>query len=154
MIGKKKNPAPASQKATTAEIDTLIGKGTTVRGDMAFEGGLHIEGTVVGNIRAQTEGGGPAMLILNESGAIEGDVEVSNMLINGSVTGDIYASGHAELAPNARIKGNVYYQTIEMAAGSQINGNLVHRSPDEIKKKPVGVVTNQNKKPEAVGGKS
>lgn len=151
MIGKK-NPPP-SKKPATAEVDTLIGKGTTVKGDMVFEGGLHIEGAVVGNIRAQTEGGS-AMLILNDSGSVEGDVEVSNMLINGAVKGDIYASGHAELAPNARITGNVYYQTIEMASGAQINGNLVHRSPEDIKKKPVGLVSTSGKKAEAASGKS
>lgn len=154
MIGRKSTPP---SKPTTAEVDTLIGKGTTVRGDMAFEGGLHVEGAIVGNVRGQQSDGakGGAMLILNESGSIEGDVEVSNMLINGSVTGDIYASGHAELAPNARINGNVYYQTIEMASGAQINGNLVHRAPEEIKKKPVGLVSNHDKKKvEAAGGKS
>ena len=151
MIGKK-NPPP--KKAATAEVDTLIGKGTTVKGDLVFEGGLHVEGSIVGNVRANTESGN-AMLILNETGNIEGDIEVSNMLINGSVIGDIYAGGHAELAPNARIKGNVYYQTIEMAVGAQINGNLVHRDPEELKKKPVGLVSNQGKKKaEVAGGKS
>ena len=152
MIGKK---TPPPKKATTAEVDTLIGQNTTVKGDLSFEGGLHVEGSVIGNVRAHSEG--KPMLILNESGSIEGDVEVPNMLINGTVIGDVYAAGHAELAPNARIKGNVYYQTIEMAVGAQINGNLVHRDPSEAKpssNKPVGLVSTGNKKADASGGKS
>ena len=149
MIGKK--PAPP-KKATTAEVDTLIGKNTTIKGDLAFDGGLHVEGKIIGNVRAESEG--KPMLILNESGSIEGDVEVPNMLVNGTVIGDVYAAGHAELAPNARIKGNVYYQTIEMAVGAQINGNLVHRDASETKTKPVGLVSTSSKKAEASGGKS
>lgn len=149
MLGKKPSPP---KKATTAEVDTLIGQNTTVKGDLAFDGGLHVEGTIVGNVRAQSDG--KPMLILNEGGCIEGDVEVPNMLVNGTVIGDIYASGHAELAPNARIKGNVYYQTIEMAVGAQINGNLVHRDAAEVKAKPVSLASAPGKKAEASGGKS
>ena len=49
------------------------------------------------------------------------------MILNGSVQGDVYASEHIELAPNARITGNVYYNLIEMAMGAEVNGNLVHQ---------------------------
>jgi cytoskeletal protein CcmA (bactofilin family) len=38
---------------------------------------------------------------------------------------------HIELAPQARVKGNVYYSLIEMAMGAEVNGSLVHRSESE-----------------------
>ena len=148
MIGKKKvKPV----KAKTAEVDTLIGHATTVKGDLTFDGGLHVEGVIIGNVRSQGEG--KAMLILNESGSIEGDVEVANLLINGTVTGDVYSVGHCELAPNARINGNVYYKILEMAVGAQINGNLVHR-PDMADSKTVDFPGKSKKNNKAAGGDS
>ncbi|MGV6859236.1 MAG: bactofilin family protein [bacterium] len=146
MIGRKK-AAPAKTK--TAEVDTLIGQETTVKGDLSFSGGLHVEGKIIGNVRS-SQGEGKAMLILNESGSIEGDVEVANMLINGTVTGDVYSTEHCELAPNARINGNVYYKIIEMAVGAQINGNLVHR-PEAEASKTIDFVSKDGGKGKAAG---
>jgi cytoskeletal protein CcmA (bactofilin family) len=42
------------------------------------------------------------------------------------VTGDVHAVEHVELAPQARIRGDVYYNLIEMAIGAEVNGSLVH----------------------------
>lgn len=123
MFGGKKKPK------TTARIETLIGQHTEIRGDVVFSGGLHVDGTVKGNVVA--EGGAESVLSLSERGTIEGEVRVPNTMINGAVIGDVYAENHVELAPQARVKGNVYYSLIEMAMGAEVNGNLVHRSETE-----------------------
>jgi len=123
MFGGKKKPK------TTARIETLIGQHTEIRGDVVFSGGLHVDGTVKGNVIA--EGGAESVLSLSERGTIEGEVRVPNIMINGTVIGDVYAENHIELAPQARVKGNVYYSLIEMAMGAEVNGNLVHRSETE-----------------------
>lgn len=49
------------------------------------------------------------------------------MIINGTVNGDVYATAHLELAEKAAINGSVYYNLIQMAVGSSVNGNLVHQ---------------------------
>ena len=51
------------------------------------------------------------------------------------VEGDVYSSDHIELAAKARVVGNVYYNLIEMVMGSEVNGSLLHRSPEELKPK-------------------
>lgn len=124
MFGGKKKPK------TTARIETLIGQHTEIRGDVVFSGGLHVDGTVKGNVIAEG-GGAESVLSLSERGTIEGEVRVPNIMINGAVIGDVYADNHIELAPQARVKGNVYYSLIEMAMGAEVNGNLVHRSETE-----------------------
>ncbi|UCE89827.1 MAG: polymer-forming cytoskeletal protein [Pseudomonadota bacterium] len=123
MWGNAKNPKPAKQ---SAKIDTLIGQNTEVRGDIVFSGGLHVDGIVRGNVIAE-EGSG-SLLTLSERGQIEGDVKVPNVVLNGTIVGDVHAPGHIELAAQARVNGNVYYSLIEMAMGAEVNGNLVHRS--------------------------
>ena len=123
MLGRKKG-----RKARSTRVDTLIGRTTTVKGDLTFAGSLHVEGTIIGNVRVENDES--AILVLDEDGMIEGDVDVPNLIVNGMVQGDIFSGGHAELLPKARIKGNVYYSLIEMAVGSEVNGSLVHRKEE------------------------
>lgn len=122
MWGKK-------QPSKSAKIDTLIGQNTEIHGDVIFTGGLHVDGTIRGNVRA--ENGSGSVLSLSERGVIEGEVKVPNVVLNGSVIGDVHASEHIELAPHARVTGNVYYKVIEMARGAEVNGSLVHRGEGE-----------------------
>lgn len=121
MFGKKK----AFQ---SARIDTLIGQGTEIKGNLVFTGGLHVDGSIIGNVMA--EEGSSAILILSEFGRIEGEVKVPNIVLNGEIVGDVYGSTRVELAPKSRIKGSVYYNLIEMSIGAEVNGGLVHRSSD------------------------
>ena len=118
MFGKKK-------AFHSAQIDTLVGQGTEITGDLAFTGGLHVDGRIIGNVVA--EEGSSALLILSEFGRIEGEVRAPNMVLNGEVVGDVYGSSRVELAPKARIKGNVYYNLLEMSIGAEVNGGLLHR---------------------------
>lgn len=119
MFFGKKNTRQNSQ------IDSLIGSGTELHGDVHFKDGLHIDGTVKGNVVAEGEN---SMLTMSEEGRIEGEVRVHSLVLNGEVVGDVYASEHIELAPAARVTGNVYYNLIEMAMGAEVNGNLVHKA--------------------------
>ena len=108
----------------STKIDSLIGKQTELHGDIRFNGGLHVDGTVKGNVIS--EGDASSVLTLSPGGRIEGEVKVPNVRLNGIVVGNVYASGHIELASNARVTGNVYYTLIEMAMGAEVNGSLVH----------------------------
>lgn len=129
MLGKGKKE---KQKGT--RIDTLIGQHTEVQGDILFSGGLHVDGTIKGNVIGDKENG--STLSLSERGLIEGKVEVPNIVLNGSVVGDVYASNHIELAPDGRVTGNVYYHLIEMKRGAEVNGNLVHQGEGNSSREP------------------
>ncbi|MGA9342578.1 MAG: polymer-forming cytoskeletal protein [Rhodanobacteraceae bacterium] len=107
-----------------AAITTLIAEGTVIRGDVQFSGGLHLDGMIEGSINAD---GADAVLTLSEKGRVNGEIRTSNAVINGAVSGDVVATERLELAPNARVEGNVYYKVLEMAAGAQINGKMLYR---------------------------
>lgn len=107
-----------------SKIETLIGNTIVIRGDLIFSGGLHIDGKIIGNVIA--EDGSNSMMILSDHGSIEGEVRVPYVVLNGEVIGDVYATERVELSAKAQVKGNVFYNLLEMALGSQVNGNLVH----------------------------
>jgi len=122
MLGRKKR---------TAKIDSLIGQNTEIHGDIVFTGGLHVDGKVIGNVKATDPG---SLLTISDQGTIEGEVKIPNVVLNGQVIGDVYATERVELAPQARVNGNVYYNLIEMAIGAEVNGKLVHRTEGENRK--------------------
>ena len=111
------------QTKRNSDIDSLVGSHTKIKGDIHFSGGLHIDGTIVGNVVAETEN---SMLTTSENCRIEGDVKVHHIVLNGEVVGDVHALEHVELAANARVTGNVYYKVIEMMMGAEVNGSLIH----------------------------
>jgi len=111
------------RKQASTRIDTLLGKAATVNGDLEFAGGLHLDGRINGNVRSSAEDGGA--LSVSESGFIEGNVEVTNIVMNGTVNGDMHARERLQLGGKARVNGNVHYGVIEMAPGAVITGKLV-----------------------------
>ena len=111
------------RKVTSTRIDTLLGKTANLQGDLEFSGGLHLDGRVNGNVRSNAADGGA--LSVSESGFIEGRVEVTNIVMNGTVNGDMYARDRLVLGEKARVNGNVHYGVIEMASGAVITGKLI-----------------------------
>jgi len=110
-----------------ARIDTLIGKSTRIQGDVEFSGGMHLDGSVSGHVRASEESG--SSLEVSESGCIEGSVVAAHVIVNGLVRGDIHGRERVVLGATARVYGNVYYGLIESASGAEIRGTLVPLVP-------------------------
>jgi len=111
-----------------ARIDTLIGKAAHIHGDIEFAGGMHLDGSIVGNVRSDRAPG--STLSVSEGGSIEGMVDVPNVHLDGTVKGDIHAPGRVVLGATARVEGNLYYGVIEMTLGAQIMGKLMQVAPE------------------------
>ena len=105
----------------------MIGPKTRINGDVEFVGGFHLDGYINGNVVGETRS--DAILSVSEDGCIEGSVIAPDVLLNGTVKGNIDASDRVELGSKARVLGNVHYAVIETAVGAQINGKLIHRAP-------------------------
>jgi len=115
----KKSPKPQNR------IDSLIGAGTSIEGDVNFSGGLRIDGQVKGNVRAT--GDEASTLVISEHACIEGEVGVSHVVVNGTVIGPVRSSEFLELQPKARVTGDVEYNSIEMHLGAVVQGRLIHQ---------------------------
>jgi cytoskeletal protein CcmA (bactofilin family) len=124
------NNSNTNSKRKMTKVETLVGEGTSVSGDLTFSGGLHVDGTVRGNIIA-ANGDSVAMLVVGEHGRIEGEVNVPHVVISGAIVGDVRAAESVELTPNSQVTGNIYYTRIEMAMGAAVNGQLIHVSQEK-----------------------
>jgi len=116
------------KEINTTNVSTIIGEGTVVQGDIIYEGGLHIDGKIEGNISAQA--GSVATLTLSKLGSVHGNIDVPTIVIDGEVQGDVIASERVQLIANSRITGNVKYNLIEMEVGAEVNGQLLRQEGD------------------------
>jgi len=119
MLNRRRNDR--NDRNNTSHETSLIARGTVVRGDLRFSGALHLDGRIEGTVLGE---GDDAMFTLSEHGQVHGEIHVPQAVINGHVTGDVVVSVRLELAPQARIDGDLRYHTLEMAAGAQVNGRI------------------------------
>ena len=106
---------------------TLIANNCEMVGDVHFSDQLLVNGVIKGNVYAQE--GSKAVVTISEKGRVKGEIRAPKVIVNGKVFGDIHSDKHVELASKAEIKGNVYYNMIEMVMGSRVDGNLVYVKP-------------------------
>lgn len=120
MFRGKKGNTPQSS------IDSLIGAGTRIEGNVTFSGGLRVDGEVRGNISCIN--GLEGTLVISEKASVEGAISVGHLVINGTVIGPVTAGESLELLPSARVTGDVEYHQIEMQQGAVIQGRMVHQT--------------------------
>jgi cytoskeletal protein CcmA (bactofilin family) len=120
MFSKKDKPNKPQNR-----IDSLIGAGSVIRGEMTFEGGLRVDGHIHGNVISAD--GKPGTLVLSEAARIEGEIRVSHVVINGTVVGPVHAADYVELQSKANVTGDVHYRTLEMQLGAVVQGRLVYQ---------------------------
>lgn len=114
-------------------IDTLIGVNTNIIGDISFSGGLRVDGHITGNVIATDDE--HSTLVLSDAGSIQGKIKVANIIINGTVTGPIYAQGYLELQAKAKVYGDVHYGSLEIQLGASVEGKMIHQDKPESKNK-------------------
>jgi len=105
-------------------IDSLIGVGTRVNGDIHFTGGLRVDGEVTGSVIADPAKA--STLVLSEQAQVHGEISVTHLVVNGKVTGPVQASEYLELQSKAKVTGDVRYKTLEIQLGAIVEGKLVH----------------------------
>lgn len=114
-----------------SRIDSLIGAGTRIEGNVTFVGGLRVDGEIAGNVTAADEQA--STLVVSEKARIDGEIRVSHLVVNGAINGPVHAAEFLELQARSRVNGDVHYNTLEMQLGAVVEGRLVHRSSESAK---------------------
>lgn len=114
-------------------VQCLLGEQIEMRGDLTIAGGLHVDGTILGNVMTPEDKTG--RLTLSNSGLIEGNVRVTNADIDGTIKGDITVTEQITLHKNARVEGNIHYRRVEINKGAQINGKMISNNAEPVQNK-------------------
>src|SRR5688500_573925 len=111
-------------------IDSLIGATTRIEGNVIFTGGLRVDGMVRGNVASVAEQ--PGTLVVSAEARIDGEVQAAHIVVNGTINGPVHATETLELQAGSKVKGDVFYKSIEIHQGAVVEGRLVHH-PAEMK---------------------
>ncbi len=114
--------------------NTLIGAGTTIKGDLISNGDVRIDGTLIGNIT------GSAKVLIGQDGVVQGDVEGLQADIQGKVTGKLQIRELLNLRGDAVIRGNIHAGKLQIEPSVTFNGqchmgkeaSVVEMASDEI----------------------
>jgi len=111
---------PASGSAS------LIGAGTSMKGDITSNGDLRIDGTLVGNIHCS------AKVVIGANGVVEGDISGQQADIMGTVTGTIKVKDLLQLKSSCVVNGNLQSAKLQIEPSASFNGQC-HMTPEETK---------------------
>ena len=112
-------------------IDSLVGAGTKVEGNVSFTGGLRVDGEIKGNVIAEPSRA--STLVLSEHARVDGEIKVTHLVVNGTIVGPVHAAEYLELQSKAKVTGDVHYKTLEIQLGAIVEGKLIHLAEAEDK---------------------
>jgi len=101
----------------TNEINALLGKGSEFEGKLSFEGTVRIDGQFKGEIFSDD------VLIVGEGAKVEAEVKVNQVIVYGSVQGNVYAPGGVKLHAPARLTGSISTKSLTIDEGVIFDGS-------------------------------
>ncbi|HEU5163249.1 MAG TPA: polymer-forming cytoskeletal protein [Thermoanaerobaculia bacterium] len=111
-------PPPPRQSSPASGAGSVIGQNLTFEGRIGGDQPLLIEGIVKGEIALRSD------LRIGPGARIEATVHARNILVEGSVTGDLSADGRVELVASATVVGNIRSPKIIVAEGAKFRGTV------------------------------
>ena len=103
-----------------AQKPAIVSEQFTIRGDIDSDGTLHVEGHVIGVVKANT-------IHISATGRIEGDVICENLTVKGQVDGKVVCQ-ELTIAATARLQGQVTYAFITVGSGARVQCEMTIRA--------------------------
>ncbi|MFA6471403.1 MAG: polymer-forming cytoskeletal protein [Candidatus Latescibacterota bacterium] len=108
-------------------MNTIIGKGTKIEGNMEVSQSLRIDGVFKGSL-ATTD-----TLIVGSTGElIDVTIKVKNAIIGGVIKGDIIAANKVTLESTSRLEGDLTAKYLIIEEGAFFSGNCTSGDRGEI----------------------
>ena len=119
MKTESKAPAPVRPDASAREGLSVIGKTLFVKGELEAAEDMLVEGRVEGSIKHTA-----SQLTIGVSGVVNADIDAKNLVIEGTVEGNIVGAESVVIKDSADVRGNVYTARISIADGAQFSGSV------------------------------
>lgn len=108
--------APARREGIVSEISTLLGRGTTFEGKLTFEGTVRIDGKLKGTVFSDD------VLIIGEGAHVEADIDIGEIIIQGTLVGNVHAKRGIEVLAPGRVKGDLHTPSLQIEKGVIFEG--------------------------------
>ncbi len=107
------------------ELNTIIGKGTVVQGDMRVQNSLRVDGTINGNVTVTDT------VVIGKEGEVEGHIQAKHAFLAGRVRGNIIAQGKVSLETKAVVSGDIRASRLIVEEGAIFNGRCTMKEEDQ-----------------------
>ena len=115
---------PASSKpAAAGKGYSLLDAQLSVTGDLETAGSLRIEGSLDGSVLSADS------VVIGVGSKISGDINAREVVVGGTITGNVHASERVELQATAVVTGDVHTGSILVQEGGVVNGRVLMGPP-------------------------
>jgi len=122
MFNGKSKSDVLGENPSTGTSTSLIGAGTSMKGDITSNGDLRIDGNLVGNINCT------AKVVIGANGVVQGDINGQQADIMGKVTGTIKVKDLLQLKGGSQVNGNLQAAKLQIEPTANFNGEC-HMAP-------------------------
>ena len=106
----------AARQPAAGEITTLLGRGAAFEGKLTFEGTVRIDGRFKGEVFSDD------VLVIGEGAQVEAQIDVGEVIIQGTVVGNITAKRSIEIHAPGRVKGDLHTPSLQIDKGVIFEG--------------------------------
>ena len=106
-------------KVDDISINTIIGKGSSITGNLKINGFVRLDGDIDGNL--ETDGN----IIIGDSARIKGDVRAKAVIVGGIVVGNILAQESVKLLSNSAVLGDVISRKVQVEDKATFHGHCI-----------------------------
>lgn len=118
---------PLTRSESMERIETVIGPGTTVNGDLMLIDSVRIDGKVIGDIQASQSN--RATVAIGPTGEVVGHISAFRVIVAGKVEGNIAALERVELSHDCLVQGDISYSSINVQHGARLQGLVIQKLP-------------------------
>jgi cytoskeletal protein CcmA (bactofilin family) len=144
--GKPEPSQPPSKQQQTvrpgAASVTVIARSNWVEGTLLGSGDVRVEGQLKGGVDSS------GLLVVAESGRVEGKISARSVTISGAVVGDVSAAERIELDASAQVEGNITSPRILINDGATFDGQVFMKEPDKTEESKRDINTSSARRPE------
>jgi cytoskeletal protein CcmA (bactofilin family) len=108
----------------------MIGKGTSIKGDVRSDGDFRIDGNLNGSIQSNGK------IVVGTSGTIEGEINCQNADISGVVKATIKVKELLSLKATCKVNGDIHTNKLAIEPGAKFSGTCNMGDDTELAPKP------------------
>ena len=110
-------PSTTSSARQPVGFETVLGVGTTLKGDLKCQGNIRLDGTFEGTLEIDGN------VLVGETAKITADINAKNVSIAGAVRGDV-SGKKVQLLRTARVWGDISATAMSTEEGAFIDGKI------------------------------
>jgi cytoskeletal protein CcmA (bactofilin family) len=122
---------PSSAAPNSSNI-SKISSGLKIQGDVSGSSDLYIDGDVTGKIRLSN-----ARVTVGPNGRVQAEIEARDIVVDGSVQGNLKAGESARFGSSSRVVGSVLSPRIGIEDGARLRGKIETVRAPQASKSPL-----------------